>query len=306
VPGLLCTPPLAERLGRRIRDLGARPVDAGDEFEAAYLSGDVWNRCYPEFTAACLAAGRLRWLQTSSAGVDRPEFGRLLDRGVRLTTASGAAADSIAGSVVMYLLALSRDLPIHLRDQSARRWRTTGWRDLTGRTVGVLGMGPIGRRTATLLTAHGMRPIGLRRRPAGDEPCETWPVARLLELATDAAALVVAAPLTEHTQGIVDRKVLTALGPDGFLVNVARGGLVDEPALIEVLLGGGLGGAALDVTATEPLPAHSPLWDHPNVIITPHVSGLSDLTVTRTDEQFLDNLRRWLAGEPLHNEVRRA
>jgi phosphoglycerate dehydrogenase-like enzyme len=112
--------------------------------------------------------------------------------------------------------------------------------------------------------------------------------------------------LTEHTQGIVDRKVLTALGPDGFLVNVARGGLVDEPALIEVLLGGGLGGAALDVTATEPLPAHSPLWDHPNVIITPHVSGLSDLTVTRTDEQFLDNLRRWLAGEPLHNEVRRA
>jgi phosphoglycerate dehydrogenase-like enzyme len=304
---LLCTPLLERRLGDRIRELGARPVaPGGGGFDTAYLSNDVWGRGYPGFIAACLDGDGLRWLHTSSAGTDRPEFGRLLDRGVRITTASGAAADSIAGSVLMYLLAMSRRLPDRLRDQTAHRWAPGFYRDLAGCTVGILGMGPIGRRTATLLEAHGMRPIGLRRTPAGDEPCETWPVARLAELAGFADALVLAAPLTGQTQGIVDRAVLAALGPDGFLVNVARGGLVDEPALIELLRTGGLGGAALDVTANEPLPGDSPLWDLPGVIITSHSSGLSDLTVARTDEQFLDNLRRWTAGAPLRNEVTRA
>jgi phosphoglycerate dehydrogenase-like enzyme len=306
VTALLCTSRLADRLGDRIRGLGARPVTAGEEFEAAYLSNDVWAGGYPAFIGACLGGGRLRWLQTSSAGVDRPEFGRLLDQGARITTASGAAATSIAGSVLMYLLALSRDLPTRLRDQSTHRWVTGSWRDLTGHTVAVLGMGPIGRCTATLLDAHGMRPVGLRPDPTGDEPCETWPVSRLRELAERASALVVAAPLTPETRGIVDAGVLAALGPESYLVNVARGGLVDEPALVAALRAGRLGGAALDVVAEEPLASTSPLWDLPNVIITPHLSGLSDLTIARTDEIFLDNLSRWMAGAPLRNEVSRA
>jgi D-2-hydroxyacid dehydrogenase (NADP+) len=203
----------------------------------------------------------------------------------------------------MYLLALSRDLRSWTEAQCEHRWAPREWTDLEGQTVGVVGMGPIGLEVVRLTSALGMRPIGMRRTVRGDEPCETWTFDRLPELAETVDALVLAVPLTTETRGLVDADVLGMLRPGAFVVNVARGEVVDEQALVDALTSGHLGGAALDVFATEPLPADSPLWDLPNVIVTPHSSGTTATSHRRATEIYVDNLARYSAGTPLRNEV---
>ena len=269
----------------------------------ACFSADAWPARGPAFLRVCLGAPALRWLHTFSAGVDHPIFRSFTERGVRLTTSSGASATPIAQTVVMYLLALSRDLPAWLRDQAAHRWSPRDWPDLDGMTVGIVGMGPIGLEVARLTAALGMQPIGMRRTPTGTEPCETWTFDRLHELAGLVDALVLAVPLTPDTRGIVDADVLAALRPGALFVNVARGEIVDEPALIEALRSGRIAGAALDVFATEPLPDDSPLWDLPNVIVTPHASGSTASSAQRATDIFVDNLARYASGRALRNEV---
>jgi phosphoglycerate dehydrogenase-like enzyme len=145
--------------------------------------------------------------------------------------------------------------------------------------------------------------VGLRRRPRGDEPCEAWPMARLDELLALADALVLALPLTDDTLHLVDARALARMKRGAVLVNVGRGALVDEKALAAALESGHLGGAALDVFEVEPLPPESPLWGMRNVIVTPHASGSTPANLARAAEIFLDNLRRYAAGEPLRNEV---
>lgn len=271
--------------------------------ELAYLSGD----CYPDHVRdvvrALGAAPRLRWLHTFSAGVDHPWFQALRARGVRLTTSSGAHAVPIAQTVLLYLLALSRGLPAWLDAQRRRTWERHEITDLQDLVLGVVGLGPIGLEVARLGIACGMHTLAVRRTPRGDEPCETWPLARLDELCARADAIVLALPLTGDTRHLFDAARLARMKRGAWLVNVGRGALVDEPALVAALQEGRLGGAGLDVFETEPLPPGSPLWSLPNVIVTPHASGDTPGNRVRASEIFLDNLGRFTRGEPLRNEV---
>ena len=271
--------------------------------EVAFFSGDLFPDRVREFARALKSAAQLRWLHTFSAGVDDPWFRSLRARGVRLTTSSGANAVPIAQTVLLYLLALTRDLT---RWQDAQRrcaWERHEVVDLQGMTLGVVGLGPIGLEVARLGAALRMRTIGVRRTPRGDEPCETWPMARLDELLARTDALVLALPLSDETKHLLDARRFALLKRGAFVVNVGRGALVDETALVASLQSGHLGGAGLDVFEVEPLPPDSPLWSMPNVIVTPHNSGDSPGNFDRAAAIFLDNLARFGRGEPLCNEV---
>jgi phosphoglycerate dehydrogenase-like enzyme len=157
---------------------------------------------------------------------------------------------------------------------------------------------------ARLGQAFGMRVIGVRRVPRGDEPCVTWPLTRLPELLGQADALVVALPLAEETRGLLDAEALGRLKRGALLVNVGRGGIVDEEALARRLADGSLAGAGLDVFAREPLPESSPLWSLPNVIVTPHSSGSTPGNLERSAAIFLENFEHYSKGAPLRNEAR--
>ncbi len=283
--------------GERVSDTDLERVTV------ACLSGDLWPTSSAAYMRCCLGIAHLDWFQSFSAGVDSPVFGMLMDRGARLTSASGASATPIAHHVLMGLLALARNLPTMMRQQGAQQWQMHGLDDLEGRTVGVVGMGPIGCESARLCAEFGMRPIGMRRTVQGDEPCETWTFARLDELLSVADDLVLALPLTPDTNGLIGARELALLRQGARVVNVGRGELIDESALIDALHRGHISGAALDVFTTEPLPTGHPLWGMPNVIITPHVAGATPLSEHRAAAIFVDNLGRYLRGEPLRNEV---
>jgi phosphoglycerate dehydrogenase-like enzyme len=272
--------------------------------EIAYFSGDLFPDRVRGFVLALRDAKELRWMHTFSAGVDNPFFGQLRARGIRLTTSSGAHAVPIAQTVIWYLLALSRNAEERRDAQRRRAWERRSVVDLQERTLGVVGLGPIGLEVARLGAALRMRVVGVRRTPRGDEPCETWPLARLDELLAIADALVLAIPLADETRHLLDARRLALVKRGAWLVNVGRGALVDESALAAALASGQLGGAGLDVFEVEPLPVESPLWSLPNVIVTPHDSGDSPGNLHRATAIFLDNLARYGRGEPLRNEVR--
>lgn len=275
-----------------------------DRITIAFFSPDAWPSRSANFMGTCLRAERLHWLHTMSAGTDHPVFSALRGRGVTVTNSAGAAAPSIAQTVMTYLLALSRDLPRSLRDQSERRWAPGPSVDLHGMRLGIVGLGAIGTETARLAQAFGMQVRGTRRTPTGDEPCETWTNERLHELLGWADAIAVTAPLTAETRGLFDAAAFATMRPGAWFVNVGRGEIVDEDALVQSLLDEHLGGAGLDVFATEPLPNDSPLWRFPNVIITPHSSGSTDRTHRRSVDLFIENFRRFTAGAPLAGVTR--
>ena len=188
--------------------------------EVAFLSMDMWPQWTPSYMKVCLEAPALRWLHSGSAGVDHPVFRMLIDRGSRLTNSSGASGRSIAHHVLMSLLALRRDLPGFLRDQTASEWRTRNVGDVEGTTVGVLGMGPIGAESARLAQEFGMHVIGMRRTISGDEPCETWTLDRLHELLPRLDALVLALPLAPETRHLIGARELALLPAGAHVVNV--------------------------------------------------------------------------------------
>ncbi len=312
---LFCTDTFFDRHRERLEQIapdlrvvaltGEDPVsdDDLDTITIAFFSHDSWPERAAHWFGVAMHAEHLGWLHTMSAGVDSPVFASFLDRGVRLTTSSGSSATPIARTVMMYLLALSRDLPELIRAQARGEWNWRTWVELEGRSIAVVGWGPIGRETARLADAFGMHPTIVRRAAHGDEPFPVRPLDDLVSIAADHDAVAVALPLTDGTEGIVTADVIDAIGPDGLFVNVGRGELVDQSALTAALVEGRLGGAGLDVTTPEPLPADDPLWSAPNLIITPHNSGSTDGTGRRSDEAFLANLERWVAGDPLVNEV---
>jgi len=267
----------------------------------AFFSGDTWPERSGMFLGACTRAPNLEWLQTFSAGTDHPVFGSLRDAGAVVTNSSGSSAPSIAQTVLLYLLALSRDLPRLGRAQAARRWEPGPAHDLHGLRLGVVGLGEIGTEVARLADAFGMEVVGLRRTLRGDEICETWPNERLDELLERSDAVVVAAPLNSQTAGLFDADAFARMRPGSWFVNVGRGEIVDETALVDALVTGHVAGAGLDVFATEPLPTDSPLWTLPNVVITPHCSGNTDRSRARSVDQFIENFRRRTNGEPLVN-----
>ena len=251
-----------------------------------------------------LNAPNLRWLHTFSSGVDHPVFGIFLDKGVRLTTSAGANARPIARTAIMHLLALSRRLPSLLDAQRDHRWTPFTFDELEGARIAVVGMGAIGLEVIRLAQAMGMDVVGVRRSVVGDEPCETVPIDRLADVLPAVQALVLAVPLTAETTNLIDAAAIASLPIGAYVINVARGEVIDEAALADALRSGRLGGAALDVFVEEPLPADSELWDLPNTIVTPHSSGMTNQLPGRATDRFLDNLRRYVAGDALVNEVR--
>jgi phosphoglycerate dehydrogenase-like enzyme len=254
---------------------------------------------------------RLRWVHGTAAGAgeqvrqaDLPPDA--LER-VTITTSSGVHAIPLAEFAILGLLAIAKELPRFAEDQRARAWPELRrpLRELDGQTLFLVGLGEIGREAARLGKAFGMRTVGVRRRqgPPPTHVDEVHGPDRLAELAGRADAMVVSLPLTEETAGMIDRATIERLPPSCIFVNVGRGGVVDEPALIEALRERRIAGAALDVFATEPLPQDSPLWELPNVLVTPHAVALSARENQRIVELFVANLRRYLDGEPLTKVV---
>lgn len=312
---LFCTDTVLDEYGDRIAAIAPglevialRPggeVSSEDieRITIAFFSNDAWPERAAPFFKVALGATNIEWLHSMSAGVDSPVFSTFLERGARLTNSSGASAPPIAGTVILYLLALSRDLPGWLRAQSAHEWSPAPFRDLEGQRLVVVGYGPIGQEVVRLATAFGMDPTVVRRTERGDEPCPVRPLSELAEVVCDADAVVVALPLAPETRRIISADVIAGMPADALFVNVGRGELVDQDALTDALASGRLAGAGLDVFDPEPLSPDSALWDLPNVIISPHNSGSSNGTSARVAEIFLDNLGRFTRGEPLRNEV---
>jgi D-2-hydroxyacid dehydrogenase (NADP+) len=284
---------------------GDAPVSDADieRITIAQFSHDAWPERSGNWFGVAMRAPNLRWLHSMSAGVDSPVFGTFLDRGVRLSNSSGASSAPIARTVMMYLLALARDLPRMMRAQSRAEWEWARWNELDGQRVAVLGWGPIGQEVARLANEFGMHPTIVRRAAHGDEPYPTRPLSELADVVGEVDAVVVALPLTDDTRGLISADVLRAMQSHAFFVNVGRGELVDQPALVAALTAGGIGGAGLDVTDPEPLPSDNPLWALPNVIITPHNSGSTNGTGHRANERFLANLTAWVADESLVSEI---
>jgi len=291
-------------------DPAARLSDAHcARVEAAFFSSDVFPEYSRQFFAAARKAPSLKWLHVFNAGVDHPIYAEMLKRGVRLTTSSGSTAGPIAQTAITGLLALARGFPRWLVAQRSREWnpeRKNPPRDLRGQTVVVIGLGNIGAEIARLARELGLKVFGVRRSPrrAADPVDELHPPAALPGLLPRCDWLVIACPLTPGTRGLVDARLIAALPRGARIVNVARGEIVSEQALIAALESGHLAGAYLDVFETEPLPPESPLWDLPNVLITPHDSAAAAGNDERVLAIFLDNLGRWQRGEPLVNEVR--
>ncbi|WP_051110148.1 D-2-hydroxyacid dehydrogenase [Saccharomonospora halophila] len=251
------------------------------------------------------AADRLRWLHIASAGVDPVMFDGLRDSDVVLTNSRGVFDGPIAEYVLGVVLAFAKDFAGSLRLQDQHRWQHRETERVAGRPVLVVGTGPIGRATARLLRAAGLRVTGAGRRARDDDPDfgTVVPTDELTEHLPGYDFVVAVAPLTGATRHLFDARTLGAMRPGARFVNVGRGELVVTDDLIGVLRSGHLGGAALDVFETEPLPADSPLWTMQNVVLTPHMSG--DIVGWRNAlvEVFADNFARWVDGRPLRNVV---
>jgi len=260
---------------------------------------------------------RLRWLQVRSAGVNHLADDPPWRQGLLVTNAKGVYAVPIAEYVSGMVLRIHQP-SAWTSDQEAHAWPDDAplITLVRGRTAVIAGYGSIGREVARQLSSLGMRIIAVKSRPeARDDPSFRVPgtgdpdgsiperiagVEVLAETAREADVLVLTMPLTAETRGIIDADVIAALPAGAWLINVARGPLVDESALLDALRGGRLAGAVLDVFGQEPLPPDSPWWEMPNVIVTPHASGV---TLRFFDELVVENVRRYLAGEPLLNPI---
>ncbi len=252
-----------------------------------------------------VAAGRLRWIQSSAAGLDHCLVPQVIDSPILVTSASGVLADQVAEHTMMLLGALHRNMTTFFRAQQQREFIRRPTRDLHHSTVGIVGFGGVGRRLAELLAPYRVRILATDyfpvERPRWVE--QLLPPERLEDILPQLDTLVLCAPLTEQTRGMVNARLLERLRPGAFLVNVARGPLVVEEDLVAALESGHLAGAALDVTPEEPPRPESPLWQAPNLILTPHVAGQSAWRIDRMTDLFCENLRRFLDGRPLINLV---
>lgn len=278
--------------------------------DLAFFSADVFPQYSRQFFSTVRKAPQLQWLHVFNAGVDHPIYAEMLARGVRLTTSAGTTAVPIAQTAITGLLMLARNFPRWLAAQRERRWdpaRPPDFpRDLVGQTALVYGLGSIGSEIARLARALGLKVIGIRRSPQrpGDPVNELHPPQQLDALLPRADWLIIASPLTAETRGLINAGRLALLPRGAHIINIGRGEIVDEAAMIEALRSGQLGGAYLDVFEKEPLSAESPLWDLSKVLISPHNSAAACGNDERIYQMFLANLGRWHQRQALTNEVR--
>ncbi len=254
---------------------------------------------------ALAAAENLRWVQALSAGTDAYDHDALAARNVALTSVSGVHAKPIGQQVLGYLLHFERGFDRAVAQQHRREWDRYGGGELGDRTVGIVGVGAIGSQVAEYCEPFGTRVLGVKRDP-NDAPASLDDVYTPDELETVLAAsdyLVLACPLTDETRGLIDAGALTTLPDDAVVVNVARGEVVDQAALVDALEADALGGAALDVFEDEPLPEDSPLWDQEHVLVTPHMAGSTPHYWNRCADVFVENYDRFREEAPLENRV---
>jgi phosphoglycerate dehydrogenase-like enzyme len=281
----------------RISQDGTVPSDATDGEVLVRMS--MWK---PEVGRVLTAAPGLRWIHSFAAGSDHWFVPEIVERGVRVTRASSAHGVPIAEFVLAFILHVTKRLPIFARDQARHEWRPPETiEEVRGKTVGVVGAGAIGREVALRCHALGMRVIGIRRR--AHLPLENFdeilPIADLTRLLSSADYVVVSAPSLPQTRGMIAAEQLRAMRPSAYLINVARGALIVEEDLARAVRERWIAGACLDAFVTEPLPPESPLWDDPNIVITPHSSFRSPNAIARSLGEFRENLDLYLRGEPL-------
>jgi len=303
-------------------NITVHPSTAGEEAPA-----EIWAEAEVIYTFRELPqedlAPKLRWIQFHAAGVDRHIEHPLLSReNLQITTLSGGNAPQVAEHALALMLALGHNLPAILADQSRNKWSASRSErfqpgELINSTVGIVGFGSVGRHLARLLKSFNVKVLASKRDlsqlefrgyPQESETDENlahrlYPGKALRTLFKDCDFVVITLPLTEETRGIIGAKQLNALKPTAYLVDVSRGGILDHEALIEALNDEKLAGAALDVFPQEPLPADSPLWALPNVIVSPHVAGFSPHYQKRAMALFIENMERYLADEELLNKV---
>ena len=306
--------PGARIVNLSVEGLADGPVEDVEVLLRGWLSSEAYDRLLAR-------APNLVWVHSATSGVERALTPSARSRGVVVTNARGVFTRPIAEHVLMLILAISRRLPQLLELQRERTWQPLQGVELRELTIGVVGYGSIGLAVASLAGAFGARVIALRRNldgkpepvPSAAEPDEAFPFLPspdrivgpdgLHELLAESDIVVLAAPLTPETDGLIDEAALASMRPDAWLVNIARGRLIDDRALLRALGEHRIGGAALDTLSEEPLPSSSPYYDLANVIVTPHTAWSSARVLDRSVELFCDNLRRFAAAEPLRNVV---
>lgn len=313
---VLVTEQLVEQYGGRMRAVapGARFIRLrgdgtfdGDvaAAEVVCLSSDMFARnLYVPLLQQIENMAAMRWFHAFVAGLDHPVFRSIAERGVTVTNSAGFNSVPIAQYVLAMMLRHAKQIPAWEAAQRERAWRRVETDELTGRTVAIVGTGGIGGEVARLAHAFGMRVLGMRRRPEMVPHIDQlYRPERLHQMLAEADYIVLATPLTPQTQGMIDAAAFASMKPEAYLINVARGPIVREDALLDALRSGRIAGAALDVFDQEPLPAESPLWEMENVIVTPHNSGASPHTLERGARIFIESLRRYASGEPLDHLV---
>lgn len=285
---------------------GLADDDLGDV--EAMLRGPLPAVIFDRLLARC---PNLRWVHSATAGVERVLTPQAAQRGLVITNARGVFSEPIAEYVLMMILAVMRRLPQLLELQRERTWQPLEAQEMREVTVGIVGLGSIGREVARLVGSFGARIVATRRAAHGREQVqdpdlpgvEILAADRLPELLALSDFVVLALPLTTDTEDLFDAAMLARMKTGSWLINVARGRLVEERALLRALRDGPMGGAVLDAFRDEPLPPESPLYDVPNLILTPHTSWSSGRVLDRSIELFCDNLRRFARGQPLINAV---
>lgn len=325
---VLITLPFSEELVNKLRAVSPRlRVHVIQARKPEDISSEVWQKMEVLYTNNVLPAPEkapnLRWIQFHWAGMDHAVSAPILHRpDVIATTLSGAAASQMAEYVMMMLLALGHHLPEMIASQKRAEWPRDRWerfspRELRNSVVGIVGYGSIGRQIARLLYPFGARVLATKRDvmhpedpgytpegwgdPGGDFVHRLYPPEALRSMLKECDYTVVTVPLTDQTRNLINAEALEAMKSSAYLVDVSRGGVVDQNALYAALKDRRLAGAALDVYSEEPLPADNPLWKLPNVILTPHIAGNTVNYDERAVDLFAENLHRYLAGLPLYN-----
>lgn len=325
---LVLFPPLDE--GRFLQVCSAaEPMQVvnASTFEQALMAIEEADAFYGKLTPELLnRARKLRWVQSPTASLEHYLFPELIEHPCVLSNMRGLFSDVVADHVMGFVLCFARNLHVYLRQQSQGRWSPVGdqsyvvdfvnapgtvlpmdraHQHLSDCSLGVIGVGSIGAEILRRAAAFGMKLIGVDpvRRQVPGVLEEVWPTSRLTDLVREADYVVIAAPLTPETRQLFRRPLLQQMKKSGILINIGRGGIVDLQDLTEALRHHELGGAGLDVCDPEPLPADHPLWQMPNVIITPHVAAASLRIAERHRETLLENIRRFVRGEPPATQV---
>ena len=286
---------------------GDRRVKA--ELDSILSTADiVCGFCLPRDVVA--RSPHLKWIQVLSAGVDNVLNRNLVESRVKITTVSGIHAAPIAEFVLGLMLMFTKKMPLCMQNQRQKLWQRYAPGILCSKVIGIIGLGSIGREIARLAGAFGMKVIATRyscEAPSKARYVDTLlPADQLHRLLSQSDFVVCALPLTPQTRGLIGKQEFRAMKQSAYFINIARGGIVDEAELIRALEEGLIAGAGLDVFSTEPLPADSPLWDMPDVIISPHVAGDMEDYMSSAVAVFIQNLKRYLAGKRLLNVVNKS